>query len=290
MTATSPITPTSFVAAQSGTATSPPVPFSTLISRGYEIRYASHAAAILSVEFPGPLEELEAVLAEATLPITEIIGSGGGETKFTQRMRRSLSDMGWPKHNFEIKKVVDGIDKQSTSHEVDHVRRTENGVIALEIEWNNKDPFFDRDLDNFKRLHNEGAINVGILITRGTSLQDNMRELVFRFAKDREIENFDDLEGLGYEPTNKQKKAVMKKVDRSRNPVPFDRAWTETFVANKYGAATTHWEKLSSRMDRGVGNPCPLLLIGLPASIVTFDNGSIEQLDEDQPEQDSEAV
>jgi Restriction endonuclease BglII len=35
------------------------------------------------------------------------------------------------------------------------------GVVALEIEWNNKDPFFDRDLENFKRLHAEGAISVG---------------------------------------------------------------------------------------------------------------------------------
>jgi hypothetical protein len=31
------------------------------------------------------------------------------------------------------------------------------GVLALEIEWNN--PFFDRDLENFKRLHANGAIS-----------------------------------------------------------------------------------------------------------------------------------
>lgn len=43
-------------------------------------------------------------------------------------------------------------------------------MLALEIEWNNKDPFFDRDLENFKRLHAEGAISVGVLITRGASL------------------------------------------------------------------------------------------------------------------------
>ena len=27
-----------------------------------------------------------------------------------------------------------------------------NKLIALEIEWNNKDPFFDRDLENFKAV------------------------------------------------------------------------------------------------------------------------------------------
>ena len=41
----------------------------------------------------------------------------------------------------------------------------------LEIEWNNKDPFFDRDLENFQRLHALGAISLGVLVTRGASLQ-----------------------------------------------------------------------------------------------------------------------
>lgn len=256
-------------------------PFEGLRTKGFEVRYASHAASILRAEFHEALEELESVLGVATLPIAEIIGSGGGETKFTQRMRRALAEMGWLKHKFVISKVVDGVEKQSTSHEVDHVRRMANGVIALEIEWNNKDPFFDRDLENFKRLHVEGAISAAVLITRGSSLQSALRDLVFRFATDNQIAGFDDLARLGYEPTSKQRREVMKRVERQNNPLSFDRAWTENFVGNKYGAATTHWEKLSARMGRGVGNPCPLLLIGLPASIVTFEEKRIEQLDDD---------
>ena len=61
--------------------------------------------------------------------------------------------MGWVKHNFEIKKIVDGKEKESISHEIDHVKVFDSGTFALEIEWNNKDPFYDRDLENFKRLH-----------------------------------------------------------------------------------------------------------------------------------------
>ena len=41
-------------------------------------------------------------------------------------------------------------------------------------------------------------------------------------------------------------------------------------MSDKFGAATTHWAKLADRISRGVGNPCPLLAIGLPESIVTF--------------------
>jgi hypothetical protein len=55
-----------------------------------------------------------------------------------------------------------------------------------------------------------------------------------------------------------------------RPGVSFADAWSASFVQDKYGAATTHWRKLEDRVQRGVGNPCPLLLVGLPASIVTF--------------------
>lgn len=154
-------------------------PFHALKEKGFEIEFVSHARSILVGEFAGALAELEGVLGRLELPITEIIGSGGGETKFTQRLRKALAGMGWAKHNFEISKIVDGVQRESTSHEVDHVRRVSDvGTIACEIEWNNKDPFFDRDLENFKRLHAEGAISVGVLITRGRSLQDSMHENV----------------------------------------------------------------------------------------------------------------
>jgi hypothetical protein len=51
--------------------------------------------------------------------------------------------------------------------------------------------------------------------------------------------------------------------------VPFAEAFAKTFVASKFGQATTHWAKLEDRVKRGVGNPCPLLLIGLPDTILT---------------------
>ena len=35
-------------------------------------------------------------------------------------------------------------------------------------------------------------------------------------------------------------------------------------------AATTHWSNLADHFQRGVGDPCPPLLIGPPSSIVTF--------------------
>jgi len=81
-------------------------------------------------------------------------------------------------------------------------------------------------------------------------------------------------------PTPKQRAAISKRVDRKKSPIPFRQAWIENFANNKFGTATTHWSKLEDRVQRGVGNPCPLVLIGLPASIVTFgeDPHTVQQL------------
>ncbi|SES67173.1 Restriction endonuclease BglII [Nitrosospira multiformis] len=262
-------------------------PSHDLTGRGFEVLYVSHAAAILAGDFPDASAEINQILLEMDLPITEVIGSGGGETKFTQRLRHALAGLGWRKHNFILEKTIDGVPREATSHEVDHVKRYPAGVIACEIEWNNKDPFFDRDLENFKRLHVEGAISVGVLITRGSSLQERMSEMVTRFATERNIVDFDSLAAAGVIPTPRQRANIEKRVNRTRDPIPFANAWVDNFVSNKYGAATTHWAKLIHRVERGVGNPCPLLLIGLPASIVQFDAARVDEISEADLSDDS---
>jgi Restriction endonuclease BglII len=250
-----------------------------LETKGFQVEFHSHARAILSVDFPVAVSELCDVLADVTIPIEEIIAGGGGEAKGTQRLRRSLGQLQWVKTEFTIEKKINGKPRESISHEIDHVRTFDCGTIALEIEWNNKDPFFDRDLENFKRLHSDGAISVGIIVTRGKSLHENMRTLVRRFVDERKITTFDDLKQWGYEPTSKQRSAIDKRVKRLLKPITFQDAFVDKFVSDKFGEATTHWRKLDDRVHRGVGNPCPLVLIGLPESIVTFHEGK-EALEE----------
>jgi hypothetical protein len=248
--------------------------FEALSDRGFQVEFQSHAMAILSVDFPGAVQELEAALLASTIPIEEIIAGGGGESKGTQRLRNALTDLDWPKTEFVVEKRINGVQRESQSHEVDHVREFPSGErIALEIEWNNKDPFFDRDLENFKRLHADGAISVGVIVTRGRALHENMRDLVRRFLVERNIANLDDMRQWGYDPTARQRREITKRVERVKNPITFHQAFVDQFVSDKFGEATTHWRKLDDRLHRGVGNPCPLVLIGLPDSIVTFDEG-----------------
>jgi len=239
-----------------------------LRARGFEIEFHSHALSILSVDFPGALAEIESVLVRTSVSITEIVGSGGGEAAGTQRMRRALADQGWIKKNFVIRKIVDEVERESISHQIDHVKTFENGTLALELEWNNKDPFFDRDLENFKRLHAESAISVGIIVTRGASLQDAMRAAVLRFAVDHQINSFDDLVAYSVARTPRQRREIERRVVAGR---PFAEAWASHFVEDKFGKSTTHWRKLQDRIRRGLGNPCPLLLIGLLDQVVGFE-------------------
>jgi hypothetical protein len=246
--------------------------FDSLIAAGFQIAFHSHAQAILSVDFPEVAKQLQNILLRSTIPVEEIVGSGGGETKGTQRLRRALHEHKWTKHKFEIRRTIDGVEREAISHEVDHVARFPKGTVALEIEWNNKDPFFDRDLENYKRLHADGAISLGILVTRGISMQDEMRSMILRFATENQIASERDLQRIGLSPTRRQREEYRR---RQHGETTFAQAWSAAFVQDKFGASTTHWRKLDDRVRRGVGNPCPLVLIGLPASLVTFDEPKV---------------
>ena len=233
---------------------------------GYDVLARNHALAILSQEFPGDFATLVEILAGFRIHLHEIIGGGGGEAIFTQRLRRELAEAGWPKHIFKVQTIVDGVEREGISHEIDHVCKAPNGTLALEIEWNNKDPFYDRDLENFQRLHALSAVSVGLIVTRGRTLQASFRDRIRARLMADGVASEEALAVYGIdERTSAQRRAVERMVTQGRD---FADAFTSNFVASKFGQATTHWDKLEARVMRGVGNPCPLLLLGLPEQIL----------------------
>ena len=62
---------------------------------------------------------------------------------------------------------------KSPTHKVDCFKNR----VALEIEWNNKDPFYDRDLNNFRLLFELRTVSIGIIITRCDELQGVVEKL-----------------------------------------------------------------------------------------------------------------
>lgn len=236
-----------------------------LADAGFDLETTNHADAILSRAFRPEFDALCEVLLSMEIKCAEMMKGGGNEAPPTRRLRQLLNDAGWRKRNIEVTKSVDGTPRSSTTHEIDHVRDCDRGTLALEIEWNNKDPFFDRDLENFQRLHADGAISVGIVVTRGRSLQTNIRDILIVCAKTNNLRSTADFRHLGIKEPTANQRAQLERLGASTD---FARA-AGTMMATKYGESTTHWNKLTERLDRGVGNPCPLLLVGLPATCVT---------------------
>ncbi len=230
-----------------------------LENAGFDVKTTNRAGAVLSHDFTVGFDSLTNILAATKMECGELLESGGNEAPPTGRLRETLNEAGWAKRSISATKAVDGVQKTSATHEIDHVRDCGQGTIALEIEWNNKDPFFGRDLENFQRLHADGASSVGMVITRGKSLQDATRIILTKCAKVNNLNSVSDFKRLGIkEPTANQQEKLQEADDSGFAEI------AAATLCRKYGESTTHWNKLMERLTRGVGNPCPLLLVGLP--------------------------
>jgi hypothetical protein len=133
----------------------------------YEVGEWRHAVAILSADFPEEWSDVINVLSGFRLYRSEILKPGGRKSGVSTRIDAALADRGWTEQCFETKIVVDDAVLESPTHKVDCFK---NGV-GLEIEWNNKDPFYDRDLNNFRLLFDLRTVHVGIIVTRSDELQ-----------------------------------------------------------------------------------------------------------------------
>lgn len=154
---------------------------------GYKYAVTRHADIILSQAFPNRFRELTEVLDSYAIDASEILSGGGGRASHTARFDAELEVRGWGKRRITIEKLLDGVVLHRTpGHEVDMFAVTDDGVsypgVAVEMEWNNKDPFYDRDLLNFQALHREGAIALGVIVTRGPDLQRYIGRNVFSSA------------------------------------------------------------------------------------------------------------
>ena len=134
----------------------------------YEVHEWKHACAILQQDFQNEWNDIIAVLENFKLCKTWIVTGGGGKSGISKSIDVFLSERGWIEKKFETYVKVDDVIMESPTHKIDCYKNR----IALEIEWNNKDPFYDRDLNNFRLLFDLRTISVGIIITRADHLQD----------------------------------------------------------------------------------------------------------------------
>lgn len=134
----------------------------------YEVHEWKHACAILKNDFPNEWNDIVELMIGFKFKKSWITVGGGRKSKVAEAIDKTLYLKGWIEKEFETSVKVDNAVMESPTHKVDCYKNK----VALEIEWNNKDPFFDRDLNNFRLLFDLRAISVGIIITRCDELQD----------------------------------------------------------------------------------------------------------------------
>jgi hypothetical protein len=138
------------------------------IQDNYEVHEWKHACAILANDFPSEWQDIIDLLNQFKLCKSWITVGGGRKSAVSQAIDDFLNNRGWIEKEFATSVKVDERIMDSPTHKVDCYKNH----VALEIEWNNKDPFFDRDLNNFRLLFDLRAISVGVIITRCDHLQE----------------------------------------------------------------------------------------------------------------------
>jgi len=189
------------------------------IATDYEVHEWRNATGVLQTAHMSEWQDVIDALRAFHFKRSELLKGGGGKSLISQRIDAFLTARDWAERKFATKIRVDDEEWDSPTHKVDCFK----GRVGLEIEWNNKDPFFDRDLNNFRLLFDLRVIEVGVIVTRASKLQDIFRSL------------------------GKQ-------------------------VANKYGASTTHMDKLLPRIEGGGGGGCPILVFGITGTKYVEDN------------------
>jgi hypothetical protein len=137
------------------------------IAARFEVGEWRNGLAILSAAHPKEWSDILAVVRGFTLLKSDILRPGGSKGLIASRLDTHFYRLGWREKKFETKIVVDSDEHVTPTHKVDCYKNR----VALEVEWNNKDPFFDRDLNNFRLLFDLRAIDAGVIITRCTELQ-----------------------------------------------------------------------------------------------------------------------
>jgi hypothetical protein len=139
----------------------------------YQVREWRNATGILQTACPEEWSEIIEILRAFRLLRSEVQAAGGAKSPIAKQIDAAFLARGWVEKQFQTSIKIDGKEYESPTHKVDCFK----GRVALELEWNNKDPFYDRDLNNFRLLFDLRAIDVGVIVTRSTALNPIFRQL-----------------------------------------------------------------------------------------------------------------
>ena len=165
----------------------------------YEVFSYRNAALILSEAHPSEFADLIEALRAFSITKALIEKPGGNESDIPKLVSGSLRPRGWYETTIQADLLVRLLWKQPgvsargkaineamtrdvvranylDGHKVDYVKNQ----VAFDLEWNSKDQTFDRDLYAFSAFSQCGVIDVGVLLTRGFSLEPIVRNWPIR--------------------------------------------------------------------------------------------------------------
>ena len=255
--------------------------FERLTEAGWAVRDINYGNVIAQKVFGSQFTILTNLLVNWSLDVeNSIIKRGGGQADQTSELTDLFVENGWKKNRITVENRINFENfysertSDSTSHEIDHIIESDNGELAaFEIEWNNKDEFFDRDFQAMRRLYELNVIDLGVILTRGPALEDQFKDIVanyFQKHQVNDIENFSDLRARftderGNErfsfPTESQKRKILAKLRANSN---FHQAAASVFVSDKFAGTTTNWRQLQKRIERRDAGRTPLIFLGIP--------------------------
>ena len=126
-----------------------------------------NARVILENSCAAEWSDIIEILTTFRLRHSDLAAKGrGNKTAMTSTIDSEFYSRGWEEKQFQTAIKVDDDLSETPTHDIDCFR----GKVALELEWNNKDPFYDRDLNNFRLLYDLRIADVGVMVTRSSGL------------------------------------------------------------------------------------------------------------------------
>ena len=155
------------------------------ITTRYEVHNYNHAVEVLTSARIQQWEEITSALEQFYITIADIQMKGGNETSIPKRLSSILRLNGWEEtqltgdlllttriRNSPVRKKHT-IENFVGTYNIDYVKNN----IAIDMEWNSKDQTFDRDLYAFRAFQQYGLIDVGIIITRSSELNEIFKKM-----------------------------------------------------------------------------------------------------------------
>jgi len=132
----------------------------------YDIYDYKNALNILQKNYAKEYNEIIECLKLIVISKDDIVENGGNQSNIAKNIKSIFKNKYW-KDECQISAKISDHDIY-TSHHIDLFKNN----IAIEVEWNNKDTFFDRDILNNNKLYNKEKISLAVIITRSDDLQE----------------------------------------------------------------------------------------------------------------------